>query len=130
MTRVIIGVDPHKRSATIEVIDGREKVLAEGRYGTDSDGYRAILAAGRRYPKRMWAVQGCNGTGRHVAQRLVADGETVVDVPAKLSARAGVRDRAGPQDRPGRRPLPWRWLRYAPPVYARSLWTMRRWRCG
>jgi len=28
--------------------------------------------------------------GRHLAQRLVADGETVVDVPAKLSARARV----------------------------------------
>ncbi len=38
----------------------------------------------------VWAVEGCNGIGRHVAQRLVADGETVVDVPAKLSARARV----------------------------------------
>ena len=31
-----------------------------------------------------------NGVGRHLAQRLVADGETVLDVPAKLSARARV----------------------------------------
>jgi transposase len=38
----------------------------------------------------IWAVEGCNGIGRHIAQRLVADGETVVDVPAKLSARARV----------------------------------------
>src|SRR6266540_1753612 len=90
VARVIIGMDPHKRSATIEVIDGREKVLAQGRYGTDSDGYRAMLAAGRRYPRRIWAVEGCNGIGRHIAQRLVADGESVVDVPAKLSARARV----------------------------------------
>jgi hypothetical protein len=30
------------------------------------------------------------GIGRHIAQRLVADGEAVVDVPAKLSARARV----------------------------------------
>jgi hypothetical protein len=35
-------------------------------------------------------LRGCNGIGRHIAQRLVADGETVVDVPAKLSARARV----------------------------------------
>ncbi len=90
MARVIIGMDPHKRSATIEIIDGREQVLAQGRYGTDSDGYRAMLAVGRRYPQRVWAVEGCNGIGRHVAQRLVADGEVVVDVPAKLSARARV----------------------------------------
>jgi transposase len=86
----IIGMDPHKRSATIEVIDQAENVLAQGRFGTDSDGYRRMLALGRRFPQRIWAVEGCNGIGRHIAQRLVADGETVVDVPAKLSARARV----------------------------------------
>ena len=35
-------------------------------------------------------MEGCQGVGRHLAQRLVADGEPVVDVPAKLSARARV----------------------------------------
>ena len=90
MGRVVIGMDPHKRSATIEVINERERVLIAGRFGTDRDGYRAMLAAGRRYPDRVWAVEGCNGVGRHIAQRLVADGEPVVDVPAKLSARARV----------------------------------------
>jgi transposase len=88
--RVIIGMDPHKRSATIEIIDDRETVLAAGRFGTDRDGYKTMLAMGRRHPQRVWAVEGCNGIGRHIAQRLVADGETVVDVPAKLSARARV----------------------------------------
>jgi transposase len=88
MRRVIIGMDPHKRSATIEVIDEREKVLAQGRFGTDTEGYQTMLKLGRTYPNRVWAVEGCNGIGRHIAQRLVADGETVLDVPAKLSARA------------------------------------------
>jgi transposase len=88
--RVIIGVDPHKLSATIETLDDREKVLGGGRFGTDRDGYRQMLATARRWPDRVWAVEGCNGIGRHLAQRLVADGEQVVDVPAKLSARARV----------------------------------------
>src|SRR5437763_15875554 len=83
-------MDPHKRSATIEIIDDRETVLAAGRFGTDRDGYRAMLVLGRRHRDRLWAVEGCNGIGRHVAQRLVADGEAVLDVPAKLSARARV----------------------------------------
>jgi transposase len=87
---VIIGMDPHKRSATVEIIDERETVLAQGRFGTDRDGYRMMLTLGRRFPRRIWAVEGCNGIGRHIAQRLVADGETVLDVPAKLSARARV----------------------------------------
>src|SRR5437762_1914128 len=89
MGRVIIGMDPHKRSATIEIINEREKVLAQGRFGTDRDGYTAMLTIGRRHKDRVWAVEGCNGIGRHLAQRLVADGETVLDVPAKLSAEPG-----------------------------------------
>jgi transposase len=92
MSRAVIGMDPHKRSATIEVIDERELVLARGRYGTDTDGYRQMLADGRRYADRVWAVEGCAGIGRHIAQRLVADGETVLDVLAKLSARVRVFD--------------------------------------
>jgi transposase len=90
--RVVIGLDPHKRSATIEVLDDNEQQLAAGRFGTDSEGYRRLLAAGRQFPQRVWAVEGCQGVGRHLAQRLVVDGETVVDVPAKLSARARVED--------------------------------------
>lgn len=88
--RIVIGVDPHKSSATIEVLDGREQVVLTGRFGTDRAGYRSMLALGRRWPDRVWAVEGSHGIGRHVAQRLVADGELVVDVPAKLSARARV----------------------------------------
>ena len=35
MERVIIGVDPHKLSATIEVVDEHEKLLGSGRFTTD-----------------------------------------------------------------------------------------------
>src|SRR5205814_10173540 len=51
-----------------------------------------MLKLGRQHKDRIWAVEGCNGIGKHIAQRLVADGEIVVDVPAKLSARARVFD--------------------------------------
>jgi transposase len=87
---VIIGMDPHKRSATIEVIDEGARVLAAGRYGTDKAGYAEMLRAGRKFDNRVWAVEGCNGVGRHIAHRLVASGETVLDVPAKLSAQVRV----------------------------------------
>ena len=36
------------------------------------------------------AIEGCAGIGKHIAVRLLADGEEVVDVPPKLSARARV----------------------------------------
>jgi transposase len=88
--RVVIGMDPHKRSVTIEVMAADELVLGGGRFGTDLSGYRAMLDYVRRWPDRVWAVEGCSGIGRHVALRLVADDEDVVDVPPKLSARARV----------------------------------------
>ncbi|MFE5290531.1 transposase, partial [Nocardia sp. NPDC056611] len=87
---VIIGMDPHKRSATIEVIDPTGRVLATGRYGTDATGYAELRTATQSFADRVWAVEGCNGIGRHLAHRLVHDGEIVIDVPAKLSAQVRV----------------------------------------
>ena len=90
MSRVVIGMDPHKRSATIEVMAGDEAVLGGGRFATDAAGYAAMLARVRQWPERVWAVEGCQGIGGHLAGRLLADGEQVIDVPAKLSARMRV----------------------------------------
>jgi transposase len=87
MSQVVIGMDPHKRTATIEVMAGDEAVAGRGRYATDAAGYAAMLAEARHWPQRIWAIEGCQGIGRHIANRLLADGEHVVDVPPKLSAR-------------------------------------------
>ena len=88
--RVVIGMDPHKRSATIEVMTADETVLGGGRFGTDRDGYAEMRRYAGRWPDRVWAIEGCAGIGKHIAVRLLADGEEVVDVPPKLSARARV----------------------------------------
>jgi transposase len=87
MTAVMIGVDPHKLSNTIVVINGNETVLARHRFTNDRDGYRALKAVARSYQDRTWAVEGAQGAGLSLAQRLVAEGEPVLDVPAKFSAR-------------------------------------------
>ena len=88
--RVVIGMDPHKRSVTIEVMAGDETVLGGGRFTTDPDGFTTLREYVRAWPERVWAIEGCNGIGRHVALRLLADGQDVVDVPPKMSARARV----------------------------------------
>jgi transposase len=88
--RVVIGMDPHKRSAAIEVMAGDEAVVGAGRFDTGIDGYAAMKRYARQWPNRVWAIEGCQGIGRHIANRLLADGEQVVDVPPKLSARARV----------------------------------------
>ena len=84
---VVIGVDPHKRSVTIEARDAREVLRATGSFPTTTAGYRAMLRYCRQWPTRLWAIEGAGGVGRPLAQRLLADAERVVDVPAKLSAR-------------------------------------------
>ncbi len=88
--RVVIGMDPHKRSVTIEVMTADETVLGGGRFATDKTGYADMLQFMRQWPDRVWAIEGCNGIGRHVALRLLADGQEVLDVPPKLSARTRV----------------------------------------
>ncbi|MFE3260243.1 IS110 family transposase [Nocardia sp. NPDC059229] len=87
---VIIGMDPHKRSATIEIIDPAGHVLTGGRYTTDHRGFTEMLTTAQQFPDRVWAVEGCNGISRHLAHRLVHHGETVIDVPAKPSAQVRV----------------------------------------
>ena len=91
MAKVIIGVDPHKLSATIEVVDHHERLLGSGRFATDQAGYTAM----RTYVKLARPGLGCrgsNGAGRSLAQRLLEAGEQVVDVPAKLAARVRLFD--------------------------------------
>jgi transposase len=92
MDHVIIGVDPHKLSATIEVVDHHERRLGQGRFTTDKSGFAAMRQYAKGWPLRVWAVEGANGVGRPLAQRLLEAGEEVVDVPAKLAARARLLD--------------------------------------
>ena len=92
MDGVIIGVDPHKLSATIEVLDSQERLLGAGRFAMDNAGYAAMRRYVRAWPDHVWAVEGANGAGRPLAQRLVEAGERVLDVPAKLAARVRLFD--------------------------------------
>jgi transposase len=46
-----------------------------------------MLAEAQQWPVRVWAVEGCEGIGKHLVLRLLDRSEPVVDVPAKLSAR-------------------------------------------
>ncbi len=81
--QVVIGMDPYKRSATIEVMTGDETIVVGGRFGT------AVTATTRC---GATPAIGPTGSGRSravpesasTAVRLLADGEEVVDVPSKL----------------------------------------------
>jgi transposase len=84
--RVVIGVDPHKRIDAVVVLDEAETVIARETIAHTSSGFRTLMALARRFPRRTWAVEGCNGVGKNLAQRLVAGGETVLDVSTRKSS--------------------------------------------
>jgi transposase len=91
---VMIAVDPHKASNTAAVLDPVTKTLIDtARFANSDEGYARLAGFARRWDCRRWAVEGCRGAGRSLAQRLVADGEVVLDVPAKLAARVRVYSR-------------------------------------
>jgi hypothetical protein len=92
MVAVMIGVDPAKRSHAMAVLASDEDRLAALQVTNDTDGYAAMMRLARRWPSRTWAVEGAGGVGVQLAQRLVADGETVVDVPPKLATRGRMFD--------------------------------------
>ncbi len=71
MQDVIIGVDPHKLSATIEVVDRKEQLLGSGRFSTDRAGSTAMRTSVKAWPDQVLAIEGANGAGRSLAQRLV-----------------------------------------------------------
>ena len=87
---VTIGVDPHKASHTAAALDEHGQLLGQQHIPATLDGYQLLRQWAGQWQERRWAVEGAHGIGRALAQRLVANGEQVLDVPAKLAARVRV----------------------------------------
>ena len=84
----IIGIDPHKGSHTAAAIDSDEQLVGETLVCADRRQRDRLLRWAAPFEPRLWAVEGATGHGALLSQQLIAVGETVVDVPAALSARA------------------------------------------
>ncbi|WP_158892737.1 hypothetical protein [Amycolatopsis anabasis] len=56
MVPVIVGMDPHERTATIDIIDEQGRMVPAGRYGTDRAGYAEMVKTGREFPERVQAI--------------------------------------------------------------------------
>jgi transposase len=89
--KVLIGVDPHKTSVAVAAVDeATGELLERASFPQDRASLRSLERWARRYPERRWAMENARGLGRHLAGRLVASGESNVDVPPKLAARVRV----------------------------------------
>jgi transposase len=93
---VIIGVDPHKGSHTATALNPATNAAAASlRIDATLAGYRQLLRWGKAFPERQWAVENAHGLGQHLAQWLIARGETVVDVRTTATARVRELSRGG-----------------------------------
>jgi transposase len=90
MEEILIGVDPHKMTNVVAAIDEQGEVTGQETFPATRKGMRALERWAKRFPERRWAVEGAGGIGRPLAQKLLAAGEGVVDVPPKLSSRVRV----------------------------------------
>jgi len=88
--KVLIGVDPHKASVAVAAVNEAGELVEGVHFSQNRAGLRALERWAKRFPERRWAVENAGGLGRHLAVRLAAAGESVVDVPPKLSARVRV----------------------------------------
>jgi transposase len=88
--KVLIGVDPHKASVAVAVLDEVGECVESATFAQNRAGLRTLERWAKQFPERRWAVENAGGLGRHLAGRLATSGESVVDVPPKLSARVRV----------------------------------------
>jgi hypothetical protein len=87
-----VGIDPHKGSHVAAVFDEHEQFIEELRVRADRHQRERLLKFATPYAPHTWAIEGARGVGALLAQQLVAADETVLDVPAKLSARVRTLD--------------------------------------
>ena len=122
---VIFGIDAHKRTHTVVVVDETGRQLACRTFTTTTAAHLELLRwAETVSEQRLWAVEDCRHVSRRLERDLLGVGERIVRVPPKLMAdtrraarhlwqvrpdrRVGYRPRrpsgTGPAHRPPRRP--------------------------
>ena len=85
------GRSPQGFGVAVAAVDeATGEFLERASFPQNRAGLRSLERWARRFAERRWAVENAGGLGRHLAGRLAAAGESVVDVPPKLSARVRV----------------------------------------
>jgi transposase len=92
LMKVLIGVDPHKASVAVAAVDeATGELLERASFPQSRTGLRSLERWARRFSeRRLGRRERRRPRGRYLAGRLAASGESVVDVPPKLSARVRV----------------------------------------
>ena len=86
---VTIGIDAHKRSLAVCLVDELGRELAAGEFANEPRAHRALHGWVLRHApgERRFGIESTGWIGRGIACFLLAKGEAVVDVRGKLTDR-------------------------------------------
>jgi len=86
---VTFGIDAHKRTHTVVVVDDVGRQLATGTVATTTGAHLELLGWAEGFGvERRWAVEDCRHVSRRLERDLLGAGETIVRVPPKLMAES------------------------------------------
>jgi hypothetical protein len=84
----VVGVDPHKLTLTVTVVDPRGGIVASECFRVSGGGHRALEVWARQFGQiARWGVENAAGWGRHTAIFLIGRGHDVRDVCANRTPR-------------------------------------------
>lgn len=98
-----IGIDAHKRSHTVVVVDEQGRQVAARTVAARSADHLELVAWAGRFTERCWAVEDCRHLSRRLERDLLSAGERIVRVPPKLMANTRTRRTVVRKQRSGRR---------------------------
>jgi transposase len=94
-----VGIDPHKKTLTATVLDGRGGTVATASFKVSGVGHRALLEWATSFGAvRRWGIEGASGLGRHTTIFLIERGYDVRDVCPTRTAEQSRKRRQGKTD--------------------------------
>jgi transposase len=94
-----VGIDPHKKTLTATVLDGRGGTVATASFKVSGVGHRALLEWATSFGAvRRWGIEGASGLGRHTTMFLIDRGYDVRDVCPTRTAEQSRKRRQGKTD--------------------------------
>jgi transposase len=85
---IVAGVDTHKETHHVAILDAVGKLLKSFEIQADPDGYAKAIDHAKTYNVESWGLEGTGSYGRAFAQALVAAGyNTVFEVPGIVTKR-------------------------------------------
>ena len=94
-----VGVDPHKKTLTGTVLDGRGGTVATASFKVSGVGHRMLLEWATSFGSvRRWGIENASGLGRHTAIFLIEHGHDGRDVCPTRPAEQSRKRRQGKTD--------------------------------